>query len=369
MTQREKVLAGMMGGVVAVGVGYSVVKKVVIDRFNDMHAKIADAETRRANLLRRVNDESHWPDEWKDLVAHTFAGDEVLAQQELRKDVQQLLDRYGMAGARVSNVAAARLKSGASEVAVTVDASGSIDQIVRLLRDIYQRPYLKQLYSLTIDAKEQRIEPGGAEQPYTLNLKLATLLPPKLPGIEGQRIADLDQLNAMEQPLNPLDGMTLAMAPESYDRISEINIWQNYLPPKPYTLPPPPPPDDPNGGRDKGRPAPPPPDPRRNADKLKVIGTAALDGEPVVYVQKTDRLTEPPARHHVGDKVDDGEVVLIHPTGMVVRTVDEKRAEGGRTNEIDYFYPLGATFKERERLDAGDHPDVFTELELAYGSE
>jgi hypothetical protein len=144
-------------------------------------------------------------------------------------------------------------------------------------------------------------------------------------------------------------------------------MWQNYVPPRP----PKPPvvveaPED--GGPEKPSVVRPPVNRRPDADKLRVIGTAALDGEPVVYVQNTQKLTEPPAKHHLGDKVDDGEVVLIHPTGMVVRATDEKRP-AGRTREIDYFYPLGGTFKERERLEADEHPDVFSELELAYGPE
>jgi len=68
----------------------------------------------------------------------------------------------------------------------------------------------------------------------------------------------------------------------------------------------------------------------------------------------------------IDEQVDDGTVILIDPTGMVVR-VPQRGAPGQPPGEADgghedYFYPLGKSFKDRQPFEPELHAELARQL-------
>lgn len=355
MTHREKTLASALGGVLLLAAAYALVQQLVVRPFGTVRARLAAAEQRRAELRRRVAAESQWPDTWRELAGRTLHTDPDLAQQLFREDVQNLLVTHGLnrTGRIASGMATTDRKTELTEVPVTVTADGTLPQVIGFVRDLYRRPYLVQVSSLIIDAGETRPKKAEADPSVKLTVKAATLLVPKLPDVKTEPIGELERIR------DQLDESRLARSSEAYEEIPGRNIYQWPERPKP------PPivqaPDRPEKPREAPRPAP-PPNPRPDAAKLRLIGTTSLNGELLVYVRHDDRLSEPPAEYRLDDELDLGRIVLIHPTGMVIRV---REGNGANGQQVDYFYALNATFSERERLDPRTHPDICEALELA----
>lgn len=91
----------------------------------------------------------------------------------------------------------------------------------------------------------------------------------------------------------------------------------------------------------------------RNAEHLAVVGTTALGGRTLAYV-RDDRDPQAGMQHlRVGDALDNGTIVLIHPRGVVVRC-----AATNSDAPTDYFYEIGQTFSSRTPLAAAGLSDV-----------
>jgi len=102
--------------------------------------------------------------------------------------------------------------------------------------------------------------------------------------------------------------------------------------------------------------------PRPNADKYKLVATTSLRGARMACVlEETVVERVEVKRYRLDEPIDDGTLVLVHPSGIVVRSL----ASGHPT---DFFYRLGATFAEREHLDPVEHADVYEALEAELPS-
>jgi hypothetical protein len=91
--------------------------------------------------------------------------------------------------------------------------------------------------------------------------------------------------------------------------------------------------------------------PREGADQKFVRVTTCLDGEPACYVYDELHKDQPPLKFCLDEDIDDGRLLLILPRGLVVRVGQE-----------DYFYPLGKSFEDREKLDPDEHPEAWEAL-------
>ena len=98
-------------------------------------------------------------------------------------------------------------------------------------------------------------------------------------------------------------------------------------------------------------------DPREGLDQVYLVGTEVRNGEYVASVLDERSADQPTAEYRVQDRFEpDGTVVLIHRLGIVIRTEDSDGDD--ETTTVDYFYPLGVNFKQRERLNASRHPEI-----------
>ncbi len=368
MTRREKVLAMCLGGTLSGVAFFTLVNWAVIGPFKSVKQQIAAERERQRNLneqLKRLTQvEREWQEKW---TARTLAADPKEAQRRFREDMHRLLARHGLREPKVSPGTFVKYKNGSVGVPLTVSATGTLKEVLGYLCDFYRRDYLARLDKVRITAdqsivgevnlprrrglvrstrapaltkREASIGPDGPE--LKLTVSAITLVLPKLPGLEHPVMQEITELE---------DGRLLRKR-EEYNLILDKNLFMPYQE-KPAAVAQDQPVTQPSRPAVPAtRPLPPPVDPRPGADQQFVRGTVSLDGEQVAYVVDERQRDQPPRQYHLDEPIDDGTLILIHPQGLVVRV----RQPDGRT--VDYVYPLGASFRDREELDCEAHPEI-----------
>lgn len=395
MKTRERVLAIAVAAVLVLVGGGKMVQQLYFKPLQGMRAEIVREQARSKRLDNVIAGQLTYHEHWMDQTRRTLDKKPDAAQREFRRDITELFLSHGLSdvtvAARDRSVERKGYRKGFTELPVSVSARGSLDQVVALLEDTYQRPYAMRLTRLKLNAGDsgRAIQPkkkrGGAkrngrrkkaggdpqyarasEPELMITAGLSTLVLPDLKVVPHITLASKSASQPASQSSE--DGeVVLASAVkmlrretiDDYGEISGVNFFKEYVPP-----PPPPPPvvkrDPPKVARKPDTPKhvkPPParPDPRRDAGHFFVRGTSLLDGDPIVYVYDDRKRTEPPREYRLNDAVDDGHLVLVHASGMVVRAAAVRGAPGVLKN---YFYPLGGSFTERVEVTSADHPEL-----------
>jgi hypothetical protein len=388
MTRREKVLgfgvAGTLGGLALV----MLVRWFVLEPFTTVRKDITDEAQRARRLHASLEQLDRVEDKWYGLTKRTFSEDPKEAQQRFREDLQQLLvERHGMTQAKISPGTFVRYKDGSTGVPLTINATGTLNQIVGFLCDFYRRDYLARLDKVRIQAdmnvisnantlprerptapKSSRSKnppaPATAGGPGTnfgpdgpelkLNISAVTLVLPRMKDMEHP---------VTDAALPELEHGRLLRELPDYNLVFTINPFMPYrkeekivVTPPPETAPAPP--------SHVEAPLPPPPPPlaptRVGADQQIVVCTTALNGQPLTYVLDKSNTDTPVKKYFLDDVIDDGTLLLILPRGLVVAA----RQPDGR--EHNFFYPLGRTFSDREEVNPDSHPEVVAALEEAF---
>ncbi|MFH1747566.1 MAG: hypothetical protein ABIG44_11035 [Planctomycetota bacterium] len=369
MNPREKILATCLVGVLTLAGLGMVVRWAVVKRWQDLHNEIRTTAQVEQDLRNRLKAarvaEERWA-EFKPLSHNTHR-----AEQRFRQDISELLERHGMGeDVTIRALPARMLKSQFTEVRLSVQAHGHVNQLVGYLCDFYRRTYLARLEQLNIIAEDQRkggrriLTRGSSrmsrghtqgtpleheEVMLNINMTLTALVLPLDP--------DLEQGIATETEYPPGEPGRLPRESEEYDPIVATNIFQVWREqPKQVVR------TTTQQARevavnDTPREIEPPPS---RPDKI-LIGVTSTNKQLIAYVRDNDRLDLPPAKLRVNDPIDDGTLMLVHPRGMVVQVQEQS------SNDFEfkyYFYKLGTLFSEREELDPDRFPEIHQQLEL-----
>lgn len=348
MTGREKILAGVVGGAVALAGGSGLVRLAVIEPLRSLNKSLETAAEKKANLEDFVEQHQHVAEEWQAYTARTFSESVEKVKVSFFSEVARLLERHDLTEERsITPRTPRKLKSGLVEVSLQVRAQGSLESVVGLMRDLRQKPYLARLSNVSLSAekgssaRKTRGRGRGSNEPATLvvSMTATTLVLPKLKGTKHQP----------PDPNQPAPTY-LAYGPEAYDEIAEVNFFQK------YRKPPPPRPEvttrETIAQTSETQVRPPP---RPN---MRVVGVESLYGDLIASVLDEDHREEPLAEFRLNDRIDDGTLVLVHPKGIVVRVA---KREGVDEETEDYFYPIGSSFRDRLRLEEAD-PEIRHEL-------
>ncbi len=359
MTQRERILAGGIVGVLGVGALLGGVRALFLEPRRAALAQLAAEERRAADLENHLNRELTVQSRWLDRVRGTLRGEANEAAIAFRDDVSALLNKHGLTadlttsprGQRVEEKAEAR--RGFTELSLQVSVKGKLEQLVGFLRELYQRPYEKRVARITLGVEgglAAAVDPkkrGKNRGEPRLNITM-TLVALHLPRTAIPAAAGFDPREPGE-----FEPLALPQEPEAYDEIVRINPFKLFEPEPRVAVKPTP----------ESAPASAPtrevavkPRPKARPDH-HLVATVSLNGEPLAYIDESKR-TDPPAPRRLNDEVADGKLVLIHPRGVVLRV-----REGDDVNY--YFYGLGASFKDRgEEVGPGVDPDVARQLKL-----
>ncbi|RMF80814.1 MAG: hypothetical protein D6744_07855 [Planctomycetota bacterium] len=374
MTQRSRILAGLIVVLLAVAAGRQIVTYYILQPQAELKDRIARARAEYEELTRTLPSKRTIQKLWRRHTMRTLESDEAAAALTFRRDIEMLLQRNGLkvAGTTIANKAAKRVTSegprqGFVELPVSVNTKGRLSNVERFLRDFYQRPYIKRVDSLSLSPEPSGSRAGKTPPPdpeLTIAMTLTTLILPPIEGFETVTL-DAEKLNdpktLEEVDLEPYLAQSSVVA---YNAIASTNMFKVYVPP------PPPPPrparEEPKVAQADQTPAsptppPPPPDRMRFAEFLTLIGVESRDGVPIAYVHNSKKEFDPPREYHLNDEVPGGRIVLIHPRGMVVREVE---TVGTRKTTKLWFYPLGKRFDERVLFDPYKYPDLQEQLQL-----
>lgn len=368
MTQRERLLFGSVVGVLGLAASVKAVHSWFIAPRQALIAQRAAERARADALDLELARAQRSLDSWAKQTQHTLSHIGYEAHGKFRAEISALVAKHAFTDVTVrespAHVAPKGHREGFAELPVSVSAKASLRQLVAFLRDLYERPYFVRVGNMRINGENANLPVGSGKDKHvpvepTLNISFSveTLVLPNVAGAPGPT---LDLANVPEIGERIARGEKPALrreALEEYDEVARVNFF------KLYTPPPAPKPDPvttvvkndtpkPTKPEPPPKPAPPPVDPRKNADKLMLVGVTTLNGEPMAFVEDEGKPTEAPEQYRLNDAVDDGRLVLIHTRGIVIR-VHEPSGE-----YKNYYYEVGATFKDRVEVQADLHPEI-----------
>ncbi len=372
MTRRERILGICVGGAVCGYLAVMAVDWLVLQPFSNIKKEIREQRADGNKFEKELHRLRNVEDDWVGMTGRTLATDPQDAQRRFREDMHGLLEVHGLSEPKISTGTFTKYKNGFIGVPLTVGATGTLKDIIGFLCDFYRAEYLARIDKLTISADQTVVSnvnnpkkssrrsksrdgnnygPNGPE--LRLSFSALTLV---LPPIKGLDHPVAEEVLREEQGRLPDE---LA----AYNRIFDDNL---FVPFQPRTVARAPaqrePTTKPAVKTQPRETVAEVKNPRPDAQFMKLVATDSINGEPRVFVlNERDRISEPEKYHH-DDAVDDGFVLLILPRGMVVRTTEDGR-------KVDYYYNLGMTFADRERLDPDLHPEVVEAIKKAFVTE
>jgi len=347
MTGREKIIAGVVGGVVALAGGFKLTRLAVIEPLTSLNESLETAAEKKANLEDFVEQHQNVTKDWEAYTARTFSDNVEKAKVSFFSEVARLLELHDLTeDHRITQSTPRKQKTGLVEVSLRVHAKGSLEAVVGFMRDLRQWPYLARLSNVSLRAEKgssarktrERGRRGDERATLAVSMIATTLVLPPLKGTKHQP----------PDPNQPAPTY-LAHEPEAYDEIAQVNFFKKYEPPRTVVHKP-----GPEEERDEPEPERRPP-PRPD---MRVVYVGTLNGEAVAYIVDDDHREVPAVKYHLNDEIDDGKLVLIHPKGIVVRVAKER---GSREEFENYFCPRNTSFKERLPLAQAD-PEIIREL-------
>lgn len=170
MTQRERMIAMVAGGVLGVGVLYSLVLDPLLTRLDDadrlLNANTADYDAAMSLLDRQARDTRAW----KTIAGSNIAADSSSAESQLRN---RLGDAANRAGLKVDlRKGTAEKEKGFDRVQLGVSTTGTLAHISRYLQALHSSDIPLRIVDLNITARN----PGTDDLALTMNV--VTLVKP-----------------------------------------------------------------------------------------------------------------------------------------------------------------------------------------------
>ncbi len=344
MNPREKILVSVVAGLLVLFVGYQVVNRLLIRPVRRLNTDIAACEKdldRFKNMRLLAARYKKW---WRELAHRTLGADERTVQARFGDEITRLLadSRLGNRSRRPLHSERVQRKLDLLRVPFSVSAEGSLQNVTEFLTAFYERPYLAQITKLDLNPKG--VKSAGQ---LKMSARVETIVLPKL---ELAGAVGVLSTNPSSQP-------TLKRYAEE-DATAYAMIWEKQFltryeppPPKPPTKPRPTQTNKPSGHKPTV-----PPTPRDNRSLITVMAVATYPGsrEVITYNSRTKAQEV----YRVGDskKMDDGDLVMVHALGAVVRR-----------NSMDYFYAVGSTFAEATPVKSETNPVIYNALVAMRG--
>ncbi len=356
MNKREKTLA-LIVGLSAAAYGGKVVVWPVIE---ESVLGIADQNDElRAELEERsvaLDDIIPYRDSYRDLMARTGATKPADVQNALHTSLTNLIAKAGLSAKhRISprNITDYKppnlknKKAGIKLVRFNVTAEGKLDALMGFLKSCYELSYVLQITEFKLDPPSTRDSKKKVDD-VKMTASVEALVPPanktsevniKLQTQPERHVKHSDYEYALVSARKPFTEyveppkppVRRPDPPKPPERTVEAPV---VTPPEPEPDPPPPPVDDPN----------------RNTKFVRMV-MMHDDMHEVFVVNTGDNTSEYVG---LGDKLDGGDVVLVHPLGAAARRDD------GSTR----LYPIGKRLADC--LPIEDAAMQYAEVAYAY---
>jgi hypothetical protein len=378
MNSREKVLAACVVGVLALGGLWVVVQWGVIARWKNLNNNIKAAVRQEKDLHHRIEKARSAEQRWAAFTPIAHNPDR--AQDAFREDITQLLEKHGLgAECTIRPLPQRKLKMGVAptggaridpptEVRLTVQTRGTLRQLMDFLCEAYRRNYLAKLEQISVAAEMQgtgtrtptrstrgpgrRIEAGGTSDvagpdgpKLNLSMAVTALVLPEMKEVpQGIFSGDVD----------PKAQGRLPRESSEYQLVSRHNLFKE-AGPEPIAVATPPTTTQHVPVINEPTTTVEPPRPNKT-----LVGVTSTLGKLEAYVRDMTQRQEAPEKIDLNGAIDDGQLVLVVPRGVVVQV---PRETGSETEYKYYFYKLGDPFSQRQVLDPSVYPDIHQELE------
>jgi hypothetical protein len=345
MQKREKILAGVIAGLLALGSGVKYGPAVL----ESVSGSGLAAREDRLEKLQTENEKrfSEIVRGYKALGRMALGRDPETARLRLDAEIKKLADAAKLDKPQYSPKKPTLIKrKNYWIVPYSISADATLEQAVSFITLFYERPYLMRItdYSLT--------PTGGKDQ------KLVRLLV----NVDAMVLPELD-LEFDDQ--DPLANYPLAPSdPEQWkgfkgyiedNLLAYAEIWKGELF-SPYEPPPPPPPPPPI----KNPPPPrqtelkttPPPQPIKvDPARQETVLTGIVGSDDIRELVTEHNKTKERGYYRAGEEFDGGKIVLVHPMGAVVHK-----------NDKEYVYLLGELLSASQELVSAAFPEITSAL-------
>lgn len=330
MNKRERTLLIGLVTVGGLGVTYTLVYPKVIRPLFDVSTDIADAKAKQAELEEELLRFDVDTVRYKDYVQRTGGTDANRVKDEFYARLNDLIKQTNLEKGRVSPRPPSVDRSSLQKLNFSINAEGTWDDVVQFIRRFYELPHVAQFTDL-------KLSPAGTRRTARDRVKISgtieVLVLPKIRDVgnidgqsgtdEGERIkyvlADASPLTRQPfleyqepRPPRPKPQLTVAEGPE-----------------EPET--------------------PPGPNVELDPDRTQKVIPVIWDSVGVRNLRQKDETQW----LDLGDRLDGGEIVLVHPLGVVVR-----RPDG------EFVYPLGRRLSAAIKL---EDATAFPEIQVAMG--
>lgn len=228
MNPRERILAIVIGGALAVAALYSAANFLFIKPLTGSDAKIADLAAEEAELDGEIRSREIYAAQWLAFVGQTFAFDPTKTQDRFSADLKEIAKRHGFGNATFASTSGTSVGAGSGirTVAQRIGVEGQFAEVIAFLREVYRTPYLCQITRLSLS-------PLDAKRGRDLVKLEFTIETPVLPQVDVKKIPEVAvaELLPAESP-SPLPPFRKHLRDdEAYRVLADRNIFLPYEPP------------------------------------------------------------------------------------------------------------------------------------------
>jgi hypothetical protein len=341
MNKRDRLLLLGFGALVALIVVFQGYKKYQ-NALADQRTEIRRQEGRLASVQLEQRQAKEGQDKWVKLGAQTFAMDENQARGRFRDELHELVRVAGLTHPDVTlNSSMAWLKNGIRILPCTVQADGSLANMVRFFFELHREPYVARCKSLSIQQVADKKRPGVLK----LTATIETLILPA-----NKKVPTITPVELEKGKRKPIERSLFAKLTD-YEVITLHNMMEPYTAPAPVAVAV----SQPAQGPVVHAPPPPPPPPPPPADANKILARVLSSprGQQAI-LQDAGAGASPTAqdtRVVVGETLYGGTLVFVHPRGVVSEKDGALR-----------FHAVGSALQANQPLTEKDQPDVYYEL-------
>ena len=342
MPQRQRILLGVLIAMFVLLAGSRTVYPRWIRPLFDVTAELASREAELRSVEAKWNRHLKSQTEYREYVVRSGGTDALQVKNDLQARIVRLISDCNLTSKSITPYAPKEdRRTRVQDLRFDVRAEGALESVIRFVARCEELPQL-------VCLDEIRLSPASAgrrdqdEDRIALYCRLEAVVPSALDGAMVVAVGPDDQ---------PSTWIRQTGDAETYASIWRATPFTEWKP-----APPPPPVELVHRGPEPGTKEPPPPPPKHREDKDTLVDLVAIYGSGDQMVHEVHTIAKrgrSRGQHRsLGDKMDGGKLVMVHPLGAVVRREGE-----------DYFYPRGLTFGESMLLTEADrYPEVIAHM-------
>jgi len=328
MNRREKILSGIVGGIIGIAVLGLGGRALFIKPLKEIDKKTASLRDRLEKVRGERRSFFIAEDEVKKVAQRTFDFDLDKASAKSAELLTQQILLAGLPEMEFTRLPfGPRKLRGAQEIGWNVQGDGSLDQVVNLLFLLQEDPYMHRIDGLTLTTGEG---PGQVR----VRFRYTTLVLDPAPDVEAKALQAKFTLDSPQRRI--------------FDGIVQRDILRPYIKRAPVSTPGQPGPRSP-GTSPGGPPGP---------ESFKIVSLSEWQGEPEVHVR--DLVNQKTLRFKPGDSLAGGTLAMIDYRKMPKAGKQFLEADSRaivRIGEEYWAIETGKTLAQKYRLNPDQLPD------------